>query len=514
MRINQFEGIKEYHDGSDVCDFVNMIPLHDSAIDRLGEAYAYKFEGDGWSDTDVLRGFFQASNGWTYVAKGQRLWACRKNEYGEFEQRAYVRNEIAPTTTNYVFRRIAGQVTFAESSTKPSTLYVCDGSYIYYLKPDDEECVMHTLWSPNMDVTQENWDSDSDYDKWLTANDNPIWVRDAIGKASKVSSICWFDNRLVACDTENNTVWLTATNPEQFIVDIDRHNPFSTDDYQLWQNYVTTNNNSDVLQDVASFGGHLYLLNRNTMEVWNRTGEEFNPIQSATNSTIYHGGRCPRIINGVLFVIASDENGSEYLAVVNGTNFEKTSNNEMCKRLADGVKDLQVIHMRNSTHIYVRTKDDEGYCYSKEGLWWHWKDFSHCGDNVAGCVGQFVVTNYGHIAEFKEDSRKHLDGCLIERFITGCFAHYAGRKMFRCVELVCDTGVAYSLDGGTDVFVKVSNDRGYSYGIRKVRKMGEVGNNKKRLCFRALGQGFSYLLTYGTSADYRFQVYTIDVINE
>ena len=37
MKIDQFAGIRSFHDGMSVSDYVNMIPLENSCIDRLGE---------------------------------------------------------------------------------------------------------------------------------------------------------------------------------------------------------------------------------------------------------------------------------------------------------------------------------------------------------------------------------------------------------------------------------------------------------------------------------------------
>lgn len=122
--ISQFNGIQTYHEGMAVSDWVNVFPLKTVALDRLGEVLVD-------SNSGHVRGHFKDShgniylvindvvciyNGWDSVNKVIGTKACLMARNGE------------------VFHTLdkTDKVTFCESSTKPSQVYMCDGMYVYW----------------------------------------------------------------------------------------------------------------------------------------------------------------------------------------------------------------------------------------------------------------------------------------------------------------------------------------------------------------------------------------------
>ena len=550
MNFSEFKGIKQYHDGTAVSDYNNVIPLGNSVIDRLGEERLY-------AGTGTPRGSFRDSLGNIYIVIADKVHRYTYDGVaisGHSVMQGRYGNTIID---DYTLKSLTGAITFCESTVKPSQVYLCDGQYIYQWNTEDEE----KHYSPMSDHAQiYPWHNafiirmmivpdvmpigyGTDVDTQLTMNDiDPYYIYETgasptsealldLSTAVKITAITWFDNKLVLVQREKNTVWLSATDPNQFYR-LTRHE-FENDgayaylpavsmwnddgtESKLWYSWYASTNSADRLNTAIGFGGNLYLQNEATIEPWSRTGNEDAPLSANSLSTIYHGGRNPIIIANTLFIICRDQAGNEFIGALQGTELTRISNTEIEQRINNKAIDLVTITMRDETFLAVRMATGISYCYNRMGFWWKLQNPIQASEYAVWSIARDIaVSNNGSIIRFINTSRTLCDGTAITRSIRDFFMHFDGRKICRSIELVMDTGKSCDTTLPTDVqktvYCRVSFDRGHSFGPYRYRVLGQPGNNDVVIIWRNAGSGNSLLPEFGTSANYQFQLYQVKI---
>ena len=519
--MGKFNGITDFHDGLAVSDYINMIPLGDTCVDRQGEEVL----PTGYSDSiSNVRGTFLDSQDNVYVVIRDIVHRFKYNRMSN--SATYIgpmRGYIGNSEGVFQLRNMTGEVTFAESSTKPSQVYLCDGEYIYWwgtvddvFKPAERQAfVMTMMYSPGVVLNTADTSARPDQYAAVIGAANDLNIDDI----AHIDSLDWFDNKLVATQREKNTVWLTCTDPGQF------YNSKSADPWgtanDLWHNWYSSTNSADRLYRAISFGGQLYLLNNLSIEVWGRTGNEDAPLQSNTLQVIHHGARNPLIIADTMYVIASDQVGSEYVAAIKGGQFQKISNAEIDRRLGTPY-DLQVLSQRDESYLFVRDSDNgremfEGFVF-KDGMWWRWENSPTNDMPIRNTIVKNIsVTRGGSLVAFTNDSRRDASGEIIRRVVRDSFQMFPKRSIIRRVNLVMDTGRAnVYADLPEDerkrmIYLALSTNRGLSFSLPRYRSLGRSGINNKEVEWRNLGSANSILLEFGTTADYNLQVYDVQI---
>lgn len=537
MSSAKFLGINQYHEGTVVSDYVNMIPLGATAIDRLGEERLIPHAPMSGEGPDKIRGCFVDSKRNIYVVVEDRIQRYRYNEYdGTVTDEGVMGGFIGEARqASYKLMNGFSRVTFCESSTKPSQVFLCDGEYIYWWNterpltvngPDERtsEFSINMLLSPNVTLnTGSHWYQAIDQRAELEVDTSvkPLNFDDR----AEITSISWFDNRLVATQSDKNTVWLTCTDPAQFLRDLSK-DPIAGESVQLWPDWYSSTNSADRLNQAVGFAGQLYLLNEGTIEIWSRTGTEDSPLQPNSLNTIYHGGRSPLILSNVMYLVCKDQIGGEYVGAIQaGGGFQRISNPEIERRFKNRIADIVPILVREDSFICVRDTDGRGnptrhgFCYGQSGCWWQWYNQDGVTEFVAqSIIRDVALSNLGSIVRMKRDSRRLMDGAPIVRYIRDWFQHFGGRKIVRSIALVMDTGVRFSsalrdkndrVAASDEIYCRVSTDRGRSFGPFVYRKLGSSGHNDKEIVWRNFGSGNSLLIEVGTSADYQVQLYDI-----
>lgn len=541
--MGNFNGIVEYHDGLAVSDYVNMLPLGDTCVDRVGDALIRK--QDFGEDSEV-RGTFMDSNNRVYVARGGAIYsALYRPETDTIDELQPMQWYVGGVLTNFNMRNGTGRVTFCESSIKPSVVFCCDGQYIYMWNttknpsglPEREPNIVNMMYMPNMNDdyismgetingqfniqdSLEGVPGSVNISHWLEGDD-----------CTFIDSICWFDNKLVGCNKHKNTVWITRTDPASYF----RSVPSVTDGYSyplkpmdridLWYNWYSSTNNADNLIDVASYAGQLYFFNDHSIEVWGRTGNEDSPIQPNTTQIIHYGGRCPMITEGVLYFIATDAMCDEFIAAFT-PQFQKLSNKEVERRLGKPV-DLQIITQRHENYLFVRNEDCSGFLF-RDGRWSSWDNPVNAPYGIRNSiVKDFAITDKGQITKFDEDLRT-TGGVRYNRYIRDGFVQFPKRVIFRRFYIVMDTGktdrdtylykptpnaqpIPNPVMQNLEIYAAISTNRGLSFSQRRYRKLGLSGHNNKVIEWRNLGSGNSLLVEFGTSALHKLQIYSIGV---
>lgn len=534
MTSGKFKGINQYHEGTVVSNYVNMIPLGYTAIDRLGEERIIPHAAMQGHGPDKIRGTFVDSLKNIYVVVEDRIQRYKYDEDSDTVTDMGALDGYIGSTPQAPYKVMNGydRVTFCETSTKPSQVFMCDGEYIYWWNTTRPSTVMseaepssefkvNMLISPNVTLANgKTWGGQDQ--RQQMSEDEPVID---LSNRAKITSISWFDNRLIATQPDLNTVWLTCTDPAQFLRDRYK-NPFDGETVELWPDWLSSTNSADRLNQAIGFAGQLYLLNEGTIEIWSRTGTEDSPLQPNSMSTIYHGGRSPLILSNVMYLVCRDQIGGEYVGAIQaGGQFSRISNPEIERRFQNRIADIVPILVREDSFICVRDTDGQGnptrhgFCYGQAGLWWQWYNQDDAEEFVAqSLIRDFALSNLGSIVRMRRDSRRLMDGHPIVRYIRDWFTHFGKRQIIRSVEVVMDSGVRFSSDSSAyddpvgrsdEMYCRVSVDRGRSFGPFRYRKLGKSGHNDKRIIWRNFESGNSMLIEIGSSADYQLQLYDI-----
>jgi hypothetical protein len=498
VSVDKFQGIAQYHDGMVVTDYVNMIPMGNLCVDRVGET---PIEDPGFVAGNCRGSFIDSSHN-IYVVVDNEIRRYKLELDGSVVYRHVLTTLIRST----------GPVTFCESSLKPSVVYVCDGEFIYCWSATTlgsrQPYTVSMLWLPGVTPTGPDHDAGISFSDYVKDIDRSKLT----GKWSKCDSIDWFDNRLVMTCKSENTCYLTCTDPDRFIRNPAEDPWDDTTGGDLWHNKYPSNNGADSLNQVVSYRGQLYFFNQYSIEMWGRTGDEDAPIQSNTTSVIHHGGRNPLIVNDQIFFISKDKIGGEHVATFTKEGFQIISNTEIDKRMGSPI-DLRPITQRHEPNIAVRTNERDYFVYGFEH-WWRWKTPNGETESVLESILENLsVTTTGRLIRFDEESRNSVNGKRIERYIRDGFEQFQKRVIFRRFVITMDTGRNSETltEDNKGIYLALSTNNGLSFAQRHYRKLGRSGLNNKVIEWRNLGSGNSVLIEVGTSAPYKLQLYDIAV---
>ena len=120
MQISEFNGIVKYHDGGAVSDYWNMSPLGDSVIDRQGELYTDNSNRELRPGIHVLETFVDSKMN-IYIACSDGIL----HRYGIDNGRVLYYGVMDGM-------EITEDISFCESSTKPSQVYCATAGNVYY----------------------------------------------------------------------------------------------------------------------------------------------------------------------------------------------------------------------------------------------------------------------------------------------------------------------------------------------------------------------------------------------
>lgn len=545
----EFNGIVDYHDGLVVSDYVNMIPLGKTCVDRVGDRLV---RGPVSENNFKIRGHFVDSHHNIYIAYGQSLVRYTYDEYSDTVSSTpeVMQMMIDGGLEDFAFFDKSHPVTFCESSLKPSEVFACDGKFIYMWATYDtlsrdqyRQFRVNVICPPNIARTvtsengvQVNWPasvSQPDFNSIIFGSETMttaegVQLREAFEDV-QVDAIDWFDNRLVATQLSKNTVWLTRTDPMYYIrdanstVDYTNSEDPDTGGYELWANWYSSSANSDKLLTIKAFSGQLYFFNEHTVEIWGRTGNEDAPIQSSTQQVLHFGGKLPVIIEGVLYFVGIDSMNDTFIGSFS-PQFAKVSNREIDRHITD-IDALDRISQYNETYLFVRLDTGDGYVFGS-GKWWRWASPVGASYKITcSLVRSYALANDSSIVQFDPNIRMS-GGKRIPRGLRDGFSQFQKRKIIRKIELVADTGrtdleSSLNEDGTVDealsdksVYCAVSTNRGLSFSQRRYRQLGDSGHNDKVIEWRNLGSGNSLLVDVGTSSLHKLQIYDIRVLLE
>lgn len=299
----------------------------------------------------------------------------------------------------------------------------------------------------------------------------------------------------------------------------------------LWTNWYHSTASNDNLNRAVAFQGVLYLMNEHSIEPWSVSGDEDNPITPNTLKNISIGGRTPFIYQDTLYFIGITQHDDEFLVGLSNDGMRRLSNEEVERNLGR-VTRICAISMRDDTYIMLRCDQSEfdwnpdSYCLTLEGRWWRFCEnigtktedgtvLNGTRQVIASINNKIALTNTGAFVRFNPDSRKMSNGNAIVRYIRDCFKHFQTRRIINEVRLIMDTGrEANNMDGrANQVYLTCSMDRGYSFGPRQYRTCGKAGDNDRYAVWRRLGSCNSLVIEFGTSAQFKLQIYGVVIVD-
>lgn len=545
----RWQGIREYNDNADVVEYNNMIPLGDLCVDRLG----CKLLDIEQPEMFRSRGEFVDSNGCVWFVKYSK------------ENRGTLLYKYNPVTKSLLWKNL-------DVSAQTDTLVTfCEGTEnerrIYVLIPGitrDELFTFptETADSPIGEVIKIR-PPGIQYTASLIAERRPD-----IDDISRISHISWYDRRLVMVDTNNNIVWLSATNFWKLLQrqstnpDEPNYFPHWFNGYEpvylhatpeqpnerpsggwtdaIFPNFYVPINTTNIINAAVGYGGQLYVFGSHAIERWVKTGIEDDPVQLNTNSDVLVGGKSPLAINDLLYFIGSDQLNNQFAGMfTQDGSFKRISNSEIEKRFNGDIQHISLLLQRQETFcLFHKTSPfyagNYAYAIGRQGYWWRW-DNTDLKTNliidkptskldtpeipIRSLIGNIFITNKGRLGEFKENKRTGLQGEPITRYIReGYQKQLGGRKMVSQFNVTCDTGVfTGNLEQADDemlnsLYVKFSFDRGRTFGRPVYRKLGIAGKNDKIMMWRNMGSGNNLVYEFGTDADTKFQVFDVGLI--
>lgn len=552
MNVDKFAGIAAYHDGSVISDYCNVIPLDNSIIDRQGELLC-PIVDTGGNPVELPRTFVAKAS---FVDSHQNIYIVTEDGIRRFSLRNESSTDITlvsqPLRLNAqqpnLAINLAGPFSFCESSTKPSQVYFCDGYNVYYWNTTSQFDGYEIPESVN-DRTKPFVMTMIPMKSGLadaptriigvngTTAENATeqqygWWDNSLTSDFGVKSIAWFDNRLVCCQQDKNTVWLSVADPSRYLVPASgKSAPFalysytaSSDNmyapyYSFIPNYYSSTASSANLRETVAFAGQLYFLNESSIEIWSSTGNDGNPIQLNAQNILYFGGRSPVIIADTMYLLCHDTIHNDFVAAIGRSGQVQTiSNSEIERQLAAGAVTVKPLSVRDQSMVVVYTGDTylTGYSVTKLGKWWRAANGKWGDEFQAWTLGNFGgriigVSNYGRPLVSTDDNRKFADGRAIQRFVRGGFTTFIGRKIMRVVNVLGDTGVYTGNSADRPrLYIRLSFDRGLSFGPYLYRTVGRPGANDREMQWRNCGSGNSVLLEFGTSGNIRFQIYGLN----
>ena len=156
--MGKFNGIDTFHDGLAVSDYVNMVPLGDSCIDRLGEQVVSSL---AFTTAAKVRGHFVDSAKRIYIVLADMVHVFEPSD--ESYTYAGVMAGLIDGEPVTSFRLIgkSGPLASRNHPIKPSTVYLCDGFCIYkWDSTGSQALLIRTMLPPNVfPALPEEWEA-------------------------------------------------------------------------------------------------------------------------------------------------------------------------------------------------------------------------------------------------------------------------------------------------------------------------------------------------------------------
>lgn len=253
--------------------------------------------------------------------------------------------------------------------------------------------------------------------------------------------------------------------------------------------FATAEDTPDRLLDMVYIDGVLVLFGAETVEVWQTTQSStlpFAPLRGAVMERGIRATGCAAIMDATFFWVGDNDTvytkGAEPVRISNSGLEEKIAASTDCSLWSFKLEGAEYLALRLDTQTYIYS--------SRYGTW---TEFASYGETnwLPQCYadGVFGSSKNGKTLEFGTD-HSDLGGVLERRFRAG-FPLNGGGVDVDNVGLRCNVGQTPFLTGqyaDPEIEMRVSDDAGQTWGNYDVESLGEQGEYRTKVQWRALGQ--------------------------
>ena len=272
-------------------------------------------------------------------------------------------------------------------------------------------------------------------------------------------------------------------------------------------NYATAEAKSDNLVRTVVVNGQLWLIGEKTTEIWTSTGNKDLPYKRMSGAFIPSGCAAKNSVSlfgSSLIWLSRSEHGQSQIVMTEGYSAKRISTHAIEAEIArySRIDDAYAFAYQQDGHaFYVLSfpTEKKTWCFDAVTNMWHERSYYngtshehehhraivHCffnGEHLVGDREKGLV--YRLCSDCSDDNG---DSILRER-ITPLINPQTTRIVFDSVELTLQVGQDFNIN--PLIMFDWSDDEGRSWSNDRQVNIGAIGEFKKRVIFRRLGQSF------------------------
>lgn len=272
--------------------------------------------------------------------------------------------------------------------------------------------------------------------------------------------------------------------------------------------YATAEARSDNLVRTVSISGQLWLIGEKTTEIWNSTGSNEIPFRRMSGAYIPTGCSAKNsvcIFGSSLVWLSQTDHGQAQIVMSEGFSARRISNHAIESEIShyERIDDAYSFAYQQNGHAFVVMSfptAKKTWCFDAITQAWHERSFynteifqheHHRANTICFLNGEHLVGDreLGLIYKLCLDCKDDDGHMILRERITPVLNPHAVRIIFSELELIMQTGQNNNSD--PQILLSWSDDRGRTWSTERQASIGKIGEFKKRVIFRRLGQSFN-----------------------
>ncbi len=300
-------------------------------------------------------------------------------------------------------------------------------------------------------------------------------------------------------------------------------------------NFAAVQAKSGNLLAAVSIFQQIWFLKDSEMEVWYNSGGDF-PFSRQDGSSVNYG------ISAPLSLVSANNTTFWYGQALNGTGYVVTTSGSQPQ-----IVSTEACHYQWST--YSRTDDAHAYSYQQEGhefyvitfptaskTWvydintdkWHERnsintvaltapDYTrHRGNCYTFLNGHHLIGDFISGKIFELDNNEFVDdtsNTIQRQFITAPLQNEGRRLFVHSVELIAEVGQGLTSGQGSDplIIMEVSRDGGHTWGNKRSRRLGEIGQYMTRVRWNLIGAARNMVFRFTMTDPIKFIAINLEI---
>ena len=273
-------------------------------------------------------------------------------------------------------------------------------------------------------------------------------------------------------------------------------------------NYATAESKSDNLVRTIASNGQLWLIGENTTEIWNSTGSQDLPYQRMSGAYLPVGCAAKdsvSVFGSSLIWLSQTIHGFSQIVMSQGYQTQRISNHAIETEIAsyERIDDAYAFAYQNQGHsFYLITfpTAHKTWVFDATTGMWHERSFfnledakhehhranTHCFFGSEHLVGDRAN---GNIYRLCADTQTDNGNIIIRERTTPCVNPQSVRMIFDELQLICQVG--QDRNANPLIMLDWSDDKGRTWSNDRQESLGAIGEYRKRVMFRRLGQSFN-----------------------